>query len=86
MGKWIDVNDRMPEEHDAGVLKMLGIEKRSDKCIVTITDGTTSIVDNDAETRDGNWHSDVIRFLQAGKKEFSVIAWMPLPKPYIRKD
>ncbi len=71
--------------HDAGILKKLGIMQRSDKCLITIEKDGERIVDNDAEYRDGRWHSDFLRFLKAGKKEFMVTAWMPLPEPYQEK-
>ena len=66
---------------DAGILKKLGINLRSDKCLIVISDGKDQIVDNDAELRDGKWHSDTLRWLSAGKKTFEVTHWQPLPKP-----
>ena len=41
-----------------------------------------SVIDNNAELRDGKWYSDYLRFLEAGKKLFEITAWMPLPEPY----
>lgn len=79
--KWISVDDRLPEMYDAGILKKIGIMQRSRKVIAAISDGKEWIVDNNAELRDGKWYSDTIRFLEAGKKQFKVTHWMPLPEP-----
>ena len=80
--EWISVEDRLPEMYDAGILKKIGIMQRSRKVIAAISDGKEWIVDNNAELRDGKWYSDTIRFLEAGKKQFKVTHWMPLPEPY----
>ena len=79
--EWISVEDRLPEMYDAGILKKIGIMQRSRKVIAAISDGKEWIVDNNAELRDGKWYSDTIRFLEAGKKQFKVTHWMPLPEP-----
>ena len=78
---WISVREQLPKMHDAGILKKLGIMQRSRKVIAAITDGNDYIVDNNAELRDGKWYSDTIRMLEAGKKQFVVTHWMPLPQP-----
>lgn len=78
--RWIPVTERLPKMRDAGILKKLGINLRSDKCLIVISDGKDQIVDNDAELRDGKWHSDTLRWLSVGKKTFDVTHWMPLPK------
>ena len=80
--KWIPVTVRLPEMHDAGILKKLGVNQRSKKCIITVAHEEEAVVDNDAELRDGEWYSTYLRFLKAGKKPFKVTAWMPLPEPY----
>ena len=79
--RWVSVTERLPKMRDAGILKKLGINLRSDKCLIVISDGKDQIVDNDAELRDGKWHSDTLRWLSAGKKTFEVTHWMPLPEP-----
>lgn len=79
---WILCEDDLPEMHDAGMLKKLGTQERSDKCLVTIECEGERVVDNDAELHDGEWYSSFIRFLKAGNKTFKVVAWMPMPKPY----
>lgn len=79
--RWIPVTKRLPKMRDAGILKKLGINLRSAKCLIVISDGKDQIVDNDAELRDGKWHSDTLRWLSVGKKTFEVTHWMPLPEP-----
>lgn len=80
---WIPTEKQLPEMHDAGILKKIGIMQRSDICIITVRVEKEYAVDNDAELRDGKWHSDLLRFLDAGKKRYEVIAWMPLPESYM---
>lgn len=79
---WILCEDDLPEMHDAGMLKKLGTQERSDKCLVTIECEGERVVDNDAELHDGEWYSSFIRFLKAGNKMFKVVAWMPMPDAY----
>ena len=83
-GGWIPVEERLPEMHDAGILKKIGVKQRSEKVIITITeDGTNeAVVDSSARLKDGEWDSDTLRWLRAGHKEVRVTAWMPLPAPY----
>lgn len=83
---WIPCSERLPDMHDAGILKKLGIKEQSNKCIITVAHETESVVDNDAWLNDGKWYSDYLRFLEAGKKPFEVTAWMPLPEPYVPKE
>lgn len=84
---WIPVTERLPKMRDAGILKKLGINLRSAKCLIVISDGKDQIVDNDAELRDGKWHSNTLRWLSVGKKTFEVTHWMPLPKaPELPKE
>ena len=78
--RWIPVEEQMPEMHDAGILKMLGIQQMSEKVLLAILNEEEAIVDNDAELRDGEWYSDTLRFLKAGGKAFTVTHWMPLPE------
>lgn len=79
---WIPCSVDLPEMHDAGILKKIGIQNRSDKCLITINYDEKRIVDNDAELNDGEWYSSFIRFLKAENKKYNVVAWMPMPKAY----
>ena len=85
---WIPCDENMPEEHDSMFAKWYGTEKwksamwktQSDNVIVTIEfeDGTRKT--DMMRTHDGEWFKD-IRILK-----FKVIAWQPLPKPYISTE
>ena len=83
--RWIPCSEKLPEMHDAGILKRLGILERSDKCLITIAVDGEATVDNNAELRDRAWHSDFLRYLKNADKPFKVTAWMPLPKPYVEE-
>lgn len=83
-GGWIPVEESLPEMHDAGILKKLGIKQRSEEVIITVTEEGTneSLVDSGAHLKDGEWDSDTLRWLRAGQKNVKVTAWMPLPEPF----
>ena len=74
---WIPVTERMPEERDAGVLKKLGTDKRSDYVLATVeVKGVRMTVT--ACTYDGNWDWN----MKYAFPDYKVIAWRPLPEPY----
>ena len=78
---WIPCSKMMPVERDAGILKKLGTNKRSDYVNVTIEVNGHRFTDT-ACTYDGvwNWKS---RF---AFPEYKVIAWCPWPEPYMQED
>ena len=74
---WIPCSERMPEEIDAGILKKLGTEKRSEYVLTTVeVKGERMTVT--ACTYDGAWDWN----MKYAFPDFKVIAWMPLPEPY----
>lgn len=75
--QWIPCSERMPEEKDAGILKKLGTNKRSDYVIATV-DVKGERMTVTACTYDGVWHWD----MKYAFPDFKVVAWMPLPEPY----
>ena len=85
MTLWVPCSERMPEEQDAGIMKKFGIQLMSKKVLITIESNGEKAVDNNAHTRDGEWHSSFLQFLKAGGKECRVTAWMPMPEPYEEK-
>ena len=75
--RWIPVSERLPEERDAGVLKKLGTDKRSDYVIATVeVKGERMTVT--ACTYDGKWYWR----MKNAFLEYKVIAWCPLPEPW----
>ena len=75
--QWIPTSERMPGERDAGVLKKLGTDKRSDYVLATVeVKGERMTVT--ACTYDGKWHWS----MKYAFPEHKVIAWMPLPAPW----
>ena len=85
--QWIPCSKKLPEMHDTGILKKVGIKQRSKKVYITIEakrndGGLERITDADAELRDGDWYSDTLRWLKAAGKKIEVTAWMPYPEPY----
>ena len=89
---WISVKDEMPKEHDSIFKKLYGTDKwsdsmwqtQSDKVLVTIKltqNGKDKVeyMTDVTNTHDGKWFFDIgISLL-----ERDVIAWMPLPSPYV---
>ena len=74
---WILCSERMPEEKDAGILKKLGTEKRSEYVLATVeVKGERMTVT--ACTYDGKWDWK----MKYAFPDFKVVAWMPLPEPY----
>lgn len=74
--RWIPCSG-LPKEKDAGILKELGTEKRSEYAIVTVEvkgERMTSI----ACTYDGKWNWK----MKYAFPDYKVVAWMPLPEPY----
>ena len=78
--RWIPCSERLPEEKDAGILKKLGTEKRSEYVLATVeVKGERMTVT--ACTYDGAWDWN----MKYTFPDFKVIAWMPLPEPYRRE-
>ena len=87
MSEWIPVKERLPEMHEeTGILKKF-VKMRSDEVLVTIKEKNSGsvITHSGCSLWDGKWHGDIFEWLKAGKCDYEVIAWMPLPKPY-RED
>ena len=75
--RWIPCSVRLPEERDAGVLKKLGTDKRSEYVLATVeVKGERMTVT--ACTYDGNWDWN----MKYAFPDYKVIAWRPLPEPY----
>ena len=75
--QWIPCSERLPEEKDAGILKKLGTEKRSEYVLATVeVKGERMTVT--ACTYDGKWDWN----MKYAFPDFKVVAWMPLPRPY----
>ena len=75
--RWIPCSERLPKEKDAGILKKLGINTRSDIVLVTVRVKEDLIADH-ARTNNGIWHWE----LKYAFPDHEVVAWMPLPEPY----
>ena len=75
--QWIPCSERLPDEKDAGILKKLGTEKRSEYVLATVeAKGERMTVT--ACTYDGKW--DWI--MKYAFPDFKVVAWKPMPEPY----
>ena len=75
--RWIPVTERTPEEKDAGILKKLGTDKRSDYVLATVeVKGERMTVT--ACTHDGKWDWN----MKYAFPDYKVLAWRPLPEPY----
>lgn len=77
VNRWVSCSEKMPDERDAGILKALGINKRSDPVLATIEIKGERIVDV-VMTYDGEWHWDK-KYAFPDKE---IIAWMPFPDVY----
>ena len=74
---WIPCSERLPEEKDAGILKKLGTEKRSEYVLATVeVKGERMTIT--ACTYDGKWDWN----MKYAFPDYKVVAWMPLPEPY----
>lgn len=74
---WIPCSERMPKEKDAGILKKLGTEKKSEYVLATVeVKGERMTVT--ACTYDGKWDWN----MKYAFPDFKVVAWMPLPESY----
>ena len=80
MSQWIKPSEQMPPEHDAGILTTFGVDKVSDRVIVTIMAGDTRAVTT-ARTYDGVWKPDSRRFPPDVVKPVKVAYWQPFPAP-----
>ena len=79
--RWIPCSERKPKEKDAGILKKLGTNKRSDYVIATVeVKGERMTVT--ACTYDGKWDWN----MKYAFPDFKVVAWMPLPEPARLED
>ena len=75
--RWIPCNVRLPKEKDAGILKKIGTDKRSDYVLATVeVKGERMTVT--ACTYDGKWDWN----MKYAFPDYKVIAWRPLPAPY----
>lgn len=75
--RWTPCSEGLPEEKDAGIIKKLGVEKRSEDVLVTVeVKGERMTVT--ACTYDGKWEWD----MKYTFPDFKVVAWMPMPEPY----
>lgn len=80
--RWIPCSKKLPEMHEAGILKEIGIDVISDPCNITIrVDGNAMVISN-ATLRDGKWHANYLHSLDVIGKAYEVTAWMPRPEPY----
>ena len=78
---WIPVTERLPEDKDAGILKKLGVEKRSEYVLATVeVKGERMTVT--ACTYDGEWNWDK----KYAFPDYKIVAWMPLPEPWKGAD
>lgn len=74
---WIPVTERLPEEKDAGILKKLGMSKRSEYVLATVeVKGERMTVT--ACTYDGKWDWN----MKYAFPDYKIIAWMPLPEAF----
>ena len=79
--KWIPVTERLPEEKDAGILKKLGTNMRSDYVLATVeVKGERMTVT--ACTYDGKWDWN----MKYAFPDYKVIAWRPLPEAYTEEE
>lgn len=75
--QWMPCSERLPEEKDAGILKKLGTEKRSEYVLATVeVKGERMTVT--ACTYNGKWDWN----MKYAFPDFKVVAWMPLPEPW----
>lgn len=87
---WIPCSERYPEEHESIFAKLKGtdkwkssmFEKISDVVNVTVVDGNGKGATTYANTTDGNWLCDLLRY----NKTYRITAWQPLPAPYQSKE
>ena len=78
---WIPCSVRLPKEKDAGILKKLGTDKRSDYVLATVeVKGERMTVT--ACTYDGKWDWN----MKYAFPDYKVIAWRPLPEPYTEEE
>lgn len=85
-GGWIPCSERMPKEHDAKLLKKLGVMKQSDKILATFVDSDVANGKkepyegdryvNHGYTQDGVFKQDLYL------KSVTAVAWQPLPEPW----
>jgi hypothetical protein len=80
--RWIPCSKKLPEMHDAGILKELGINVISDQCNITVRVDGKAWVLNNAKLCDGKWHANYLHSLDVIGKAYEVTAWMPFPQPY----
>lgn len=75
--QWIPVSEGLPDEKDAGILKKLGTNKRSEYVLATVeVKGERMTVT--ACTYDGEWDWN----MKYAFPDYKIVAWMPLPEPW----
>ena len=75
--QWTPCSEQLPEEKDAGILKKLGTEKRSEYVLATVeVNGERMTVT--ACTYDGKWDWN----MKYAFPDFKIVAWRELPEPY----
>lgn len=82
--KWILCIERMPEEHDSMFANLKGTNKWNDAMFEKISDNVNVTVEFEngqrktmtLHTVDGKWKQDSI-------VKFDVVAWQPLPEPFL---
>ena len=78
---WIPATERLPKEKDAGILKKLGTNKRSDYVLATVeVKGERMTVT--ACTYDGKWDWN----MKYAFPDYKIIAWRPLPEAYTEEE
>ena len=77
---WIPCSERLPKEKDAGILNKFGIEKMSEYVIATVEvkDERMTVT---ACTYNGKWNWN----MKYAFPDYKIVAWMPLPEPWIGK-
>ena len=75
--RWIPCSERLPEEKDSGILKKLGIEKKSKDVLATVEVKGERMTAT-AWTHDGTWDWK----MKHAFPDYKIIAWMPMPEPY----
>lgn len=87
VNEWIPIEERLPEEHDSIFAKLKDTDKWNKAMFEKISDDVNVTIEFDdgirktitMHTRDGEWS------IRNTFKHFKVIAWQPLPNPYVKE-